>query len=178
MKRAIVYILYIVLALFNCRLHAEGNRYQVELVVFEQGVQSSTVSNQTESRIQWPTALTELSGIQQTDQKSLKDGVAVLLKNPAYRLIIHRAWVQSAGPGGVILPMHISSNDGRLDGFIHLRNGQPYELIVDLEQQVLSANNISQRYLYRMNEKRMVKLNEINYFDHPKIGVIVLIVGI
>lgn len=123
--------------------------------------------------IRWPTALTELSGIQQTDSKMLQDGASKLLQRPSYRLIMHNTWMQSVGPGGVILPMHIKSEDGRLDGFIQLRHSQPFELIVDFEEQSLQTDSMGKRFLYRVNEKRSFNLNEIQYFDHPKIGAIV-----
>lgn len=175
MKRIIGLSLTLFFAATSPGLHAEGDRYQIELFVFEQGVQSTAISQQTESLIQWPTALTELSGIQQTEHKLLKDGAEALLTKPSYRQILHNAWVQTTGPGGAILPMHIKSEDGRLDGFIHLRNGQPFELIVDLEKQALQMDNRGKRYLYRIYEKRPVKMNELHYLDNPKFGVLVQI---
>ncbi|CAG7857301.1 hypothetical protein MCAMS1_02073 [biofilm metagenome] len=156
----------------SCRINADGSRYQFELLVFEQGTQSASVNNPTESLIKWPTALSELSGIQQTDNKLLKDGASALFSTGKCRPIIHYSWVQSAGPGGVILPMHINSDDGRLDGFIHLRNAQPLEIIVNLERQSLRANNAGKRYLYRINEKRTANFNQLQYFDNPNIGVL------
>jgi hypothetical protein len=173
MKRPLNVCIPIMLLVLSCHIYADGSRYQIELLVFEQGVQSVSFNNQTESLIKWPTALTELSGIQQTDNKMLKDGASALFSTSNCRPIIHYAWVQSVGPGGVILPMHIKSEDGRLDGFMHLRNAQPFEIIVDLEQQSLRADNSGKRYLYRVNEKRAANLNELHYFDHPNIGVLV-----
>jgi hypothetical protein len=167
----------ILLLVLSYRINAEGSRYQIELVVFEQGIQSTTVSNQTESLIKWPTALTELSGMQQTENKLLTDSATILLSQSGYKPIVHFAWVQSAGPGGAILPMHVKSEDGRLDGFIHLRNTQSFELITDLEYRSIQVNNTGKYYLYRVNEKRPLELNSIQYFDHPKIGVLVQVSG-
>lgn len=52
----------------------------------------------------------------------------------------HYSWLQSTGLGNVILPVPIQSADGKLDGYIQLRNAQPFELIVDLEQKSAQAD--------------------------------------
>ncbi|MBK8816168.1 MAG: hypothetical protein IPN42_12045 [Methylococcaceae bacterium] len=177
MNKTLIFCLSLIFSYFSQSVYADGNRYQIEILVFSQNLPTSEVFDQTESKIQWPTALTELSAYQQTDITSLKDGASVLLKDPAYQSIARFAWVQSTGPGNAILPVHIQSTDGVLDGFIQLRNTQPFQLTLDLEQKSSSVNSSGRRYLYRVNEKRNINLNEIHYFDHPKVGVIVRVSG-
>ncbi len=177
MKRIIFCSLSLMIALLSPFAKAES-RYQIEMLVFSQGLSTTEAFNQTESKIRWPSALTELSAYEQTDNKALKGGIAELLNAGEYRLIANLAWVQSTGPGGVILPVHIQSTDGNLDGFIHIRNTQQIELIVDLEQKSNQTNSLGKPYLFRLNEKRPVKLYETQYFDHPKIGVLVRISGV
>jgi hypothetical protein len=62
----------LMIAIFSQSVCAEGGKYQVELLVFSQSLPTTEVFDQTESKIQWPTALTELSTLQQTDNKALK----------------------------------------------------------------------------------------------------------
>jgi hypothetical protein len=177
MKRIILVSLSLVIALLSPFAKAEGGKYQVELLVFSQSLPTTEVFDQTASKIQWPTALTELSAYQQTEIKALKDGASALFKDAAYQPIAHFSWLQSTGPGSVILPVHIQSADGKLDGYLQLRNAQPFELIVDLEQKSAQADRIGKPYLYHSHEKRPIKLNEIQYFDHPKVGVLMRING-
>jgi Peptidoglycan-binding protein, CsiV len=174
-KRTIVYGLSVIIAVVSQGIFAESGKYQIEMLVFSQGPPTTEVFDQTESKIQWPTALTELSAYQQTDNKALKEGIAELLKDGVYQPIANLAWTQSTGPGGAILPVHIQSTDGNLDGFMHIRNTQQFELIVDLEQKSTQTDRSGKPYLYRLHEKRPIKLNEIQYFDHPKVGVLVRI---
>lgn len=178
MKRMLLR-LFLALTLSWQNLSAEeSGRYQFELIVFSQGADAPTSSNPTKSQIQWPTVLTELSDSQKADINSLKDGVTKLLSKPSIQSIIHYAWQQSAGISNVILPMHIKSKDGRLDGFIQLRNTQPHDLIVDLEYKSMRLDTKGKSYLYHINEKRQIKLGEVHYFDHPTIGLLVQVNGI
>jgi hypothetical protein len=102
----------------------------------------------------------------------------VLFKEAAYQPIAHFSWLQSTGLGSVVLPVHIQSADGKLDGYIQLRNVQPLELIIDLEQKSVQTDRTGKPYLYRLHEKRPIKLNEIQYLDHAKIGVLVRVNGV
>ncbi len=172
MIKIMLFSVSLIILLLSPLAKAES-RYQIEMLVFTQSLPTSEVFDKTESKIQWPSALTELSAYQQTDNKALKDGIAKLLKDGDYRLISNFAWTQSTGPGSVILPVHIQSTDGKLDGFMHIRNTQQLELIVDLEQKSAQTDNLGKPYLYHLNDKRPIKLNDIQYFDHPKVGVLV-----
>ena len=177
MTKTAVITLAFFATLFSNNLYAEGGRYQIEVLVFSQSLPTTETFTQTESKIQWPTALTELSAYQPADNKSLKETASALFKEAAYQAIAHFAWVQSVGLGNVILPVHLQSEDGKLDGYVQLRNAQPFELTVDIEQKSNLAGSTGKLYLYRVNEKRAVKLNDLHYFDHPKIGVLVRVSG-
>jgi Peptidoglycan-binding protein, CsiV len=177
MKKIVLFSLSLIIAIFSQCVCAEGSRYQIELLVFSQSLPTTEVFDQTESKIQWPTALTELSAYQQTENTAIKENASVLFRDVAYQPIAHFSWLQSTGPGNVLLPVHIQSADGKLDGYLQLRNAQPFELIVDLEQKSAHADRTGKSYLYRLNEKRPIKLNEIQYFDHPKLGVLVRVSG-
>lgn len=165
-------------AFLSLNAKAESGKYQIELLVFSQNLPTTEVFDQTVSKIQWPRGLTELSAYQQTDNKALKDRASALFQDVAYQPIAYYSWLQSIGLGNVILPVHIQSADGKLDGFIQLHNSQPFELIVDLKQKSAQADRTGKPYLYRLNEKRPIKLNGIQYFDHPKLGVLARVNGV
>jgi hypothetical protein len=178
MKITILLCLSLIIALVSPFTKAESAKYQIELLVFSQGLPTTQVFEQTESRIKWPTALAELSAYQQADNKVLKEGASILFKEATYQPIAHFSWLQSTGLGSVVLPVHVQSADGKLDGYIQLRNAQPLELIVDIEQKSVQTDRTGKPYLFRLHEKRPIKLNEIQYLDHAKVGVLVRVNGV
>jgi hypothetical protein len=122
---------------------------------------------QASSQITWPSDLTELSAYNKPDSTTLDDSYAALAKDSTYKPIMHVAWVQAAQTEA---PVHIQDSDGKLDGYLQIQQGQGLQLAVDLE---LAANSGNGSVIYRLNEKRSIKLNEVYYLDHPKFGVIV-----
>jgi Peptidoglycan-binding protein, CsiV len=163
-------------AVFNQSVYADGGRFHIEVLVFSHSLPTTEVFDQVDSRIQWPKALTELAAYQQTGQKALKDGAMALFKQAPYQAIAHHAWLQP-GVGNALLPVHIQSEDGRLDGFVQLSKTNPLELIVDLEQKSAQPDRSGKYFLYHINEKRLLRPNEVQYFDHPKIGVLAIVKG-
>ncbi len=145
---------------------AEGGAYQLELMVFSQSIPTTETFEQTVSQINWPVDLTELSAYNKPDNTTLSDGYTALAKDSIYHPIIFVAWLQQ----GSSSPVHIQSVDGKLNGFVQLQQGQGLQLLVDLE--LASSPG---EFIYRISEKRPVKLNESYYMDHPKFGVVVKI---
>jgi hypothetical protein len=169
MKNLMVYGLVMLLSFFSNRALAEGNDYQIELMVFAQDMPNTEVFDQTESQIKWPVGLTELSAYKQADTMALADAYAALSKDPVYKPVIHIAWLQTIAEGASSSPVHIQA-EGTLNGFIRIQRGQTLQLIVDLEYAPGQAN--SEAFIYRLNENRRIKLNEVHYLDHPKFGVV------
>jgi hypothetical protein len=172
MTKMKAYSLAAILGLFSSNLFAEDNAYQVELIVFLQAMPNTEVFDQTDSRINWPTTLTELSAYKKADNMTLNEGYAALSKDSAYRPILHAAWIQSAGEGSLSAPVHIQSADGKLNGYLQMQHGQSLQMVVDLEYASNQSDSSGNTIIYRLNEKRPVKLNEVYYLDHPKFGVI------
>jgi hypothetical protein len=169
MKNLMVYGLAMLLSFLSNRVLAEGNDYQIELMVFAQNMPNTEVFDQTESQIKWPAGLTELSTYKQADTMALADAYAALSKDPVYKPVIHIAWLQTIAEGASSSPVHIQA-EGTLNGFIRIQRGQTLQLIVDLEYAPGQAN--SEAFIYRLNENRRIKLNEVHYLDHPKFGVV------
>jgi len=110
-----------------------------------------------------------------------------ITKDSTYRPILHVAWVQPRlGTGGLSAPVHIQGSEGKLNGYLQMQHDQGLQMTVDLE--LTSAGDgvskasapadapylrpVGKTVVYRLNEKRSVKLNEVYYLDHPKFGVI------
>jgi hypothetical protein len=170
MTSLMVYCLAMLLNFFSGQVFAEGNDYQIELMIFAQNMPNSEVFEQTESQIKWPADLTELSVYKKADTMSLANAYAALSKDPVYKPVMHVAWLQTIAEGALSSPVHIQGGEGALNGFVRIQRGQTLQLMVDLEyvpDQVGSA-----ALIYRLNENRRIKLDEIHYLDHPKFGVV------
>jgi len=168
--KLMAYSLAAMLGLFSSNLLAEGNTYQIELIVFSQAMSNTEVFDQTESRIKWPAILTELSAYKQADNMTLNDSLAALSKDSAYRPMLHISWIQPVGD--VVAPVHIQTADGKLNGYLQMQHEQSLQMTVDLEYTSNQSDSSGKTIIYRLNEKRPIKLNEIYYLDHPKLGVI------
>ena len=167
MLKIMVCSLAAMLGLFSVPALAEGGAYQIELIIFSQAMPNTELFEQASSQITWPSDLTELSAYNKPDSTTLDDSYAALAKDSTYKPIMHVAWVQAAQTEA---PVHIQDSDGKLDGYLQIQQGQGLQLAVDLE---LAANSGNGPVIYRLNEKRSIKLNEVYYLDHPKFGVIV-----
>jgi hypothetical protein len=160
------------LGLFSSQLLAESGAYQIELIVFSQTMPNTEEFKQTASQLKWPSTLTELSAYKKPDNTTLDDSYTALSKDPAYQPILHVAWIQPTVEGVVMAPVHIQSSDGKLNGYLQLQHAQGLQMIVDLELTSNPGSDSNITLIYRLNEKRPIKLNEVYYLDHPKFGVI------
>lgn len=170
--KLMVYCLAATLGFFSNHLLAESGAYQIELIVFSQTMPNTEEFKQTASQLKLPTALTELSAYKKPDNTTLDDSYAALSKDPTYQPILHIAWIQPTGEGALNAPIHIQSADGKLNGYIQLQHNQSLQMTVDLELTSNSSSESNATLIYRLNEKRPIKLNEVYYLDHPKFGVI------
>ena len=160
------------LGLFSSPLLAEGGAYQIELIVFSQSMPNTEVFEQATQSTQWPSDLTELSAYKKPEVTTLDDSYAVLSKDATYQPILHVAWVQPEGKDGLNAPVHIQSADGKLNGYVQMQQGQGLQMTVDLELTSNSSDGFGKGVVYRLNEKRSIKLKEVYYLDHPKFGVV------
>jgi len=161
------------LGLFGPPLLAEeGGAYQIELIVFTQAMPTTEVFDQSTQSIQWPPDLTESSAYKKPGATMLDDSYAAVSKDPAYKPVLHVAWVQPVGEGGLNAPVHIQSADGKLNGYVQMQQGQGLQMMVDLELTSNLDGDTGRTVVYRLNEKRSIKLNEVYYLDHPKFGVV------
>ena len=160
------------LAFFSAAVFAEGSVYQIELILFSQSMPNTEVFNQSAQTIHWPSGLTELSAYKKPENTSLDASYAALSKDPTYQPIMSIAWIQPVEGQGV--PVHIQSSDGKLNGYVQMQQDQGLQMMVDLELRSNPGND-SSAHVYRLNEIRPIKLNEVYYLDHPKFGGIVKI---
>ena len=183
----------LLLSLCTAESFAAGRWYQVELIVFQQHGATSERFYQTAHRIVWPRRLVELSGYASlqalqanpVSYRKIRSADWTLhwserqLKRAGYAPILHVSWLQQVGKNRVSNAVHIYTTDGQgdypLNGYVRIQRGNYLHLLVDLEytRDITDSDSGAFRsVVYRLQEKRRIKLNEIHYLDHPRFGVI------
>jgi hypothetical protein len=141
-------------------------RYTVEIIVFRSGNEAALAAGASSSGdggadvAATPVAPSRLGG-----------AAAKLRSGGGYRVLAHAAWTQ--GPAAWNSRRGVSVERLGLPGIegkVILERGQYLHLGVDL-----TIDDGGKRY--RINEVRRVKTDEVQYFDHPAVGVIAVVSG-
>lgn len=146
--------------------------YQIELWVFKQNQPSDELFDQTISRIVWPADWRDSSSwpAVPVDKQQLPKYAAALQSGGNYPTLLTAAWSQAIIDNG-LSTVRLESADHQVNGYVRIQRGQNLSLLADIEYK-------TDGLIYRIEEKRLLKLHELNYFDHPKFGLLALIVPI
>lgn len=116
------------------------------------------------------------------EQYTLDNVAGALQRSGAYRVLAHRAWRQTAYDRSNTVPYRLQSSARdapyALDGTIRLIRERFLHLDVDLvlrkEQGYGEPGTagLADGPVYRLNETRRIRSNELHYFDNPWFGVI------
>ena len=155
----------VLLLLFVVNGYAAGRAYKIELIVFAQHSATNEVFDQYQSQIRWPATVQPLSAYAPAG-KSLAGIWSRLQASSAYRPLLHAAWIQRVGANRVGTAVRIQSAVHHIKGFFRIQRGNLLHLITDIEYRPDDV-------IYRIQEKRRFKLNEIHYLDHPRFGLII-----
>ncbi len=147
---------------------ADSKVFKIELLIFAQDKPSSEVFDQTYSEIDWPRRLADLSSFHQvkSEHRSLYGVKANLRSHSSYRPLLHVAWTQKVRSHSLSTAVHVRSPSGDVNGYFRMQRGHYLHISTDLEY------SPGDQLVYRLNEKRRIKLNEMHYLDHPKFGII------
>lgn len=149
---------------------ADTRLYKIEMIVFAQNASNSEQFEQTEQQIDWPSGFKDLSEFK-AGNKSLGGTYRKLKQHADYQPLLHVSWIQGLRSNTMGKAVRISKEDkytenDMLAGFVRVQRGYLLYLILDMEY-------MPEATVYRINEKRRFKLNEVHYFDHPEFGVII-----
>jgi len=192
------YFLITLLSLFWCTASAdtEKNWYSIEYIIFENNLSPSqsgepwtgTPLTQTENPLFIHSenakshSIIELS----PQQQELQGVYSRLQKLTSYTPIRHNGWIQGVQRDSEIIALSIlpAIEKNLLQGTISFHRGR--FLHIGLELQLTEANdapqygadlniasNNEQATIFRLEESRRVRVDKLNYFDHPRFGVIV-----
>ena len=134
------------------------------------------------------------------DTTDIGKAVVALESNDKYQVLTHKRWVQTADARSSSPLMRITDPAGDLDGtvvfymsrFLHvdvdLLLKDESDQKVDMTAGVANAKPVAgfamsssdatinnQQLVYRIDESRRIRSNQMNYFDHPKFGVLLII---
>ncbi len=164
-KRVINGLLGVLLYLIVVNAYATERSYKIELIVFAQHGETNELFDQYQSRIQWPAFVQNLTAYAAAG-KSLT-GIWLKLQNsPSYRPMLHVAWIQRVGANRLGTAVRVQSPAQDVEGFFRIQRGELLHMIADFEYRFEDV-------IYRIQEKRRFKLNEIHYLDHPRFGLVV-----
>jgi len=125
--------------------------------------------------------------------------VAILETNDKYQVLTHKRWVQTADARSSSPVMRITDPAGDLDGtvvfymsrFLHVdvdlllkdESEQNAEMAASTDVKPVAVSGSAtdtttsnnQELVYRIDESRRIRSSQMNYFDHPKFGVLLII---
>ncbi len=177
----------IFIALFSCVLAASAyavpanTAYNVEVLIFEnrlpalEGSELWTRNNTRTPIAEFAdaTPTTEISGT----ESFLSMAASALEKDGNYRVLVHRRWRQAAEEKSATRAMRLRNGDGQVDGAMRFYMSRYLHLDLDVVLQDKTAAAAGDLQ-YRLSEHRRIKTQEINYFDHPKFGVLVRVTSV
>lgn len=103
---------------------------------------------------------------------ALKNTMAALERDGHYRVLVHQRWRQAAEERSASKPVWLRNVDGQMEGSFRFYMSRFLHVDLDL---VLRDAGGGTGMSYRLTEHRRVKTQELQYFDHPKMGVLVRI---
>lgn len=153
---------------------APSANYEVEVLVFEMRL-PELEGSELWTRIEQPVDTT--TAVVPEEMPPTSDFAAAaetLRRDGRFRVLLQKRWVQTADAKSNVPAMHLATSDRELDGTLkfYLSRFLHVELNVLFQPQTAVIGGEAMPS-YVINEQRRVKSNEINYFDHPKFGVLV-----
>ncbi|MDA8362692.1 MAG: CsiV family protein [Gammaproteobacteria bacterium] len=166
----------------------QSNNYEVELLVFRNFL-PGLVGNE-----QWnqDTVNPVIKGLKQAIDpvpappvdSVLSDAAIALSGNPHYQLLLHDSWIESGQTRFASQLMRITASEpgdpDELDGTVRFYINEYMHVVLHLLLKEPAPDTGSSLFdtapaspiLYRLDDERRIRLNEVNYFDHPMFGVL------
>ncbi len=162
-------LMLLILYSFSTFVLADSRVFKIEVVVFSQNKATSELFESYASEIEWPSRLADLSLFNrvETQYQSLHGIKERLNSRPEYNTMLHAAWTQKIRSNSISTAVQLSRPGQGVDGFFRMQRSHTLHIYMDMEF------NPAGGPVYRISEKRRIKLNETHYLDHPKFGIIV-----
>ncbi|MEQ1637213.1 MAG: CsiV family protein [Methylococcales bacterium] len=164
-----------------------ASSYRVEVLVFAHKQPSTEIFTQTRSTLKPPAQSAEIGSSNDSGEialaeeplSGLNEAYQKLSQQANYEILLKKAWVQTITADQPTPAAHIQNAELTMNGYVSLITNGAMTMQVDVEYMSTRDSRNQQDYatpiIYRLNEKRPLKFNESHYFDHPVIGVILLV---
>ncbi len=159
-----------------------SNVYEVEVVVFENRTPDLD-GGELWKRDLGKSADAELKDAVTAGEKPPADSLlspaaAALEKSGQHHVLAHLRWQQSAEAKSLSHPVKITNAESGLDGALRFYLSRFLLVDVNLMLKEVTTGGIfggadKEGLVYRLSERRRVKLSETHYFDHPRFGALV-----
>ena len=176
MRRTLLYAMLLLMAgTASAAPTDKDTLYEVEVVVFENkhaptGGESDPAGK---SAVPIPGLDNAIAPIAPATGGYKLAGAAQLEKDGRYRVMTHQRWIQPMDSKAVVKARRISAGN-ELDGLVKVYLSRYLHADVQLmlkDETGAGGERDVVRY-YRLDEQRRVKNQEIHYFDHPRLGVL------
>ncbi|MEE8389055.1 MAG: CsiV family protein [Acidiferrobacterales bacterium] len=161
--------------------------YEIEVMVF-QNIQNELEGNELWINERINPELVDIDKAVEirsapSEESDLTNARAVLDADGNYRLLTHKQWVQNADPQSDARLIRLTTENGELDGtikffvsrFLHVDLNLIFQQKISNSFFLAGNTDDLQRIAYQLRERRRIRSNEVQYFDHPKFGVLVLV---
>ena len=165
----------------------QSNNYEVEVLVFR-NIMPSLVGNELWTQ---DTVNPVIKGLANAASPVpappvdtvLSDAAIALSGNPHYQLLVHDSWIETAQTRFASKPVRITASEPgdpqELDGTVRFYLNQYMHVVLHLLLKEPAPESAASLFgapaapvLYRLDDQRRIRLNEVNYFDHPMFGVL------
>lgn len=156
--------------------------YEIEVLVFEQrhpDLEGNELwaGQPAEAPALLSEAVSAPAAVPGGGETTLARAAVALQKDGRYRVLAHARWQQPAEARSAVTPVRIAGMDPSLDGALrfYMSRFLHVELAFVLREQVSGGffSGAPREQVYLINEQRRIRTKEVNYFDHPKFGVLV-----
>lgn len=172
----LIAIICLVFGVSSAASAAAPSNYNVEIVVFENQMPEleggENLAGNRPRDLVADLAIAELPAAP-TGEGELAAVVQALEKDTHYRILAHQQWTQTAEAKSATKPVRISDAGQKLDGVFRFYLSRFLHVEMNLVLQDGAAINPGDTPVYRLQEHRRVRTQELHYFDHPKFGALV-----
>jgi hypothetical protein len=154
--------------------------YDIEVVVFENRL-SALEGGETWSAGNVQHLLSDIATAREPDtlvaaDDGLTGAVKSLRQDESYRVLFHQRWTQNAEARSATQAIRVHAPGSDLDGVFRFYLSRFLHVDMNLVLSDGGGNWKENEFTgnrYRLSEHRRIKTQEINYFDHPRLGVLV-----
>lgn len=190
-KKAAIALTFVLVYLFaSTTLAAPERRYDVQVIVF------SHITPETLASRQWPVVSSSepMPSSHETTHPAndLVHEKKMLQRNPAYKILLDAHWQEAwhGNSGTITIPLTASNNQSELNGAMTITLGhyfdvdtkliltEPTTLLQKLTSNGFFAHWNQPSFNFQLSENRRMRSNELNYLNHPLMGVLIKIIPI